>query len=257
MRIISLAVQKGGTGKTTTAVNLAAALAMQKHRVLLIDLDSQANATECLTDLTSIEPAQSIRSLFLEGRGVSALIRHSTGVPGLDFVPSHPAILIDEYFGRITGIASHMLQNALADLPAEYEFVLCDCPPNLMHFTRNALVASDFLLIPVEPEPLAVDGLRQLVTAILPDIQQQNPRLALLGVAIVNRAPGTRRYIPAAAKADIDRLVPGARLSSEVRLDQQLTQMRVHNQPVFVYAPFSNGASDYQALAAEIVQRLQ
>jgi chromosome partitioning protein len=257
MKILSIAVQKGGTAKTTTAVNLAAALALRAQRVLLVDLDSQANATECLTDLSTISPAQSIRSLFLDGASIASLIRSSTGVPRLDFVPSHPAILIDEYFGRITGVTSHLLQNALHNLPASYDFVVCDCPPNLTHFTRNALLASHYLLPVVEPEPLAVDGLRQLVTAILPDIHQQNPGLAILGVAIVNRAPGSRKYVPAAAKTEIDQLLPGARFAHEVGLDQELTQMRVHNQPVFVYAPSSKGASDYDALTNEVIQRVQ
>lgn len=254
MKTVSFAIHKGGTGKTTTVVNLSAWLAKKGKRVLLIDMDAQANATECLADLSSL--TLTLRDVLLGNRKLPDVICHFAPIPNLHFVPSTPALLLDEYWGRFTGLMPLMLKEQKESLTNAYDYVMCDCPPNLLHFTKLALFASDYIVMPVTPEPLATQGLTQLVENILPDLMKSNPLLKIGGVIVVHRVPRTRRYLPAEARAVIDHVVPGGRFSVEIPVDVNLAEMRDYHQPVCVFAEYSMGSWYFESLADEFIRRI-
>jgi chromosome partitioning protein len=257
MPVVSFAVQKGGTAKTTTTIMLGAWLALKGKKILIIDLDPQANATECLVNPLTIGSAPCLRELLLGESDIHSVIRQSSDIANLDFIPSKPTMLIDEYFGRFVGLLPHILRGKLQEVRNKYDYIFCDCPPNLLHFTKNALWTSDYIVTPLEPEPLAVDGLERLVTDILPDVYKENPDLKVGGAIIVHRAQRTRIYIPEEARQRIDSLLSsGMRFRVEIPLDQTLTQMRDYNQPACIYARNSQGSIYYEALADEFMARI-
>jgi chromosome partitioning protein len=257
MTIVSFAIQKGGTAKTTTTVMLAAWLALKRKKVLLIDLDPQANATECLVDPLAIRDDDCLRELLLGESGIDSVVHQSHDIGNLSFIPSKPRMLIDEYFGRFSGLMPHILRGKLKRIKEKYDYILCDCPPNLLHFTKNALWASDYIVVPLEPEPLAVDGLERLVSDILPDIYKENSTLKIGGAVLIHRAQRTRIYIPEEARRRIDRLLgPRMRFTVEVPLDQKLAEMRDYHQPACIYARNCQGSEYYRALADEFIVRV-
>jgi chromosome partitioning protein len=258
MTIISLAIQKGGTGKTTSAVMLSALLAKRGRKVLLIDMDPQANATECIADPQSIDKC--IGDVLLRRANISETTQATSFLPqNLFYIPSKPSMLIDEYFGHFTSIFPDTLKAQLSSIRDQYDYVMIDCPPNLMHFTKNALWASDYVVIPLEPEPLAFEGLRQFIVSILPDATVHNPNLKPGGAILVNRAPAVRKYLPEEIKNRIRQdssMGPSFLFGQEIRLDQQLAKMSLFNRPATEYAIQSNGVQDYIGLAAEFEVRI-
>lgn len=257
MPVVSFAIQKGGTGKTTTTVMLGAWLAENGHKVLVVDLDPQANATECLVNPLRIARDPCVRDLLLGDKDVTSVIHSSLHINTLDLIPSKPSMLIDEYFGRFSGLMTHILRKKLQKIRKKYAYILCDCPPNLLHFTKNALWASDYVVMPLEPEPLAVDGLERLVADILPDVTKENESLKIGGAIVIHRSQRTRIYIPAEARRRIDKLLgPKMRFRVEIPLDQTLAEMRDYHKPALVYARKSQGSSYYEALADEFMVRI-
>lgn len=260
MKILSFVIQKGGTGKTTTAVMLSAILAERGYRTLILDLDPQANATECLIDPQEVKA--SIRDVILGGKDLQSVIVTSRDINNLDFVPAVPSMLIDEYFGRFSGIIPHLLSNEIESLKKSigddyYKYVFFDCPPNLLHFTKNALFASDYVVVPMEPEPLALDGLFRFTADVLPDILTRNKNLKIGGVILIHRSQRTRKYIPEQVRSEIDRRFgPQIRFKVEIPLDQNLTLMRDYNKPALCYARTSQGCTYYEALADEFIARI-
>jgi chromosome partitioning protein len=260
MKIIAIANQKGGTGKTTTSVMMASVLAEWDHKVLLVDLDPQSSATECLVDPMRVtihigdiltDPKINLKN---------AIIQPQPMVPKLHLVPSKPTMLIDEYYGRYSGLLPLTLKQKLDTIKEEkYDFILLDCPPNLLHFTRNGLCAADLLLIPLEPEPLAVSGCRELATAVMPDIRKAyNPHIRIVGILLVWRAPRTRIYLPARAKREIDiQLGAGIRFDTEIHLDQTLAEMPANRKPANLYAKSSQGTIDYYDFVDEFILRVE
>lgn len=150
-----------------------------------------------------------------------------------------------------------LLKQELATLSEEdYNYVFCDCPPNLLHFTKLGLFASDYVIIPLEPEPLALEGLTQLVQNILPDIMKTNPSLKIGGVVIVHQAPRTRKYLPAQARAHINTILPGLLFPVEIPLDVNIADAPNYHRPVCVFAEDSMGSWYFEALADQFMQRI-
>lgn len=258
MTVVSFAIQKGGTGKTTSAVMISALLARRRHAVLLIDIDPQASATECLTDPEEIQDEICIGDV-LQGKGaIEKAIQTCDYLKRLEFLPSKPSMLIEEYFGLYSNIFADKLRIALEAIGDDYDYIIIDCPPNLLHFTKNGLWASDYVINTLEPEPLAYEGLNQFIAAILPDVRLHNPKLKPGGAILINRAPATRIYVPRRIKSRIfnnPQMGPRFLFRTEVHLDQELAKMPFHRKPASEYAS-SRGISDYAALAVEFESRI-
>ncbi len=256
MKIISFAIQKGGAGKTTSAVCVSSWLAKRGRKVLLIDMDPQSNATECLIDPDNV--GNSIGDVLLNKCSIDKAIHSVPYLPTMNIVPAKFEMLLDEYYGYFSNIYPDTLRLKLESLPKNYnyDYIFCDCPPNLLHFTKNALMASDYIVMPLEPEYLPFKGLSEFIAGVLPDIQKRNRALKLGGIILVHRAPGSRKYMPAEIRDKIDTLVPNFRFRSEIRLDQNLARMSELNQPICIFAPTSPGGSDYAALSFEFEARI-
>jgi len=221
-------------------------------------MDPQANATECVADPQTI--GKCIGDVLLRRANMVETIRAASFLPlNLFFIPSKPSMLIDEYFGHFTSIFPDTLRGYLSSVQDQYDYVMIDCPPNLMHFTKNALWASDYVVTPLEPEPLAFDGLRQFIASILPDAAVHNPNLKPGGAILVNRAPAVRKYLPEEIKTRIRQepnMGPDFLFGHEIRLDQELAKMSLFNRPATEYAMQSNGVQDYVGLAAEFEAKM-
>jgi cellulose biosynthesis protein BcsQ len=217
-------------------------------------MDPQSNATECFVDPTGLR--HSIGDVLLRRCSIQDAIIKPKSFPSIDLLPAVPGMLLDEYFGHYNGIFPDTLRTKIQPIKEEYDYIFCDCPPNLGHFTKNALMASDFLIVPMEPEPLPLRGLQEFLRNILPDLQEHNPQLNPGGVVLVHRAPGSRKYLPERIRQEIIALNPRLLFEQEIRLDQQLALMAENNAPVCEYSPDSNGARDYLGLSIEFESRI-
>ena len=249
--ILTILNSKGGVAKTTTAVNLAAALALAGYRTLLLDLDQQRSASLSLGIPRNEHPPSSA-SILLEGLPASRAIR-STSTPGLDLIPAafslaHADIALADVRGR-----ESRLRSALEPLRTEYDFILIDCPPSLSLLPINALLASDYYVVPLTPDYFAVEGLTSLFEAITM-IQTGIGKVAeLLGVAltIVDYRPQTTRGI-----VDMIRDAYGNTIFiTEIPINAPLSRAPGFGFTIFQHEPASPGAKAYRNLAAEIVDR--
>jgi chromosome partitioning protein len=247
-RLYALANQKGGVGKTTTAVNLAACLAEAGERTLVVDLDPQANATSGLG-----ERANGRSSLdLLDGIGLSRLAK-PTRFPRLDLVASRP-----ELAGAAVELArrpdgERYLADALAGVAQEYAFVFVDCPPSLGPLTVNALAAADRVLVPVQAEYYALEGLAQLVGSVELVRARLNPRLAVGGVLLtmVDRRTRLAADVAAEVRRHFGELVFRTAVPRSVRIAEAPS----HGLPVTAYDRGSAGADAYWKVAMELVGR--
>jgi chromosome partitioning protein len=249
--IISIVNDKGGVGKTVTAVNLGAALAMNGKRVLLVDLDPQASATASL-GLNGARPAVTLPEVLTEGREVAKAIISSTR-KNLDVVPGDTRmkdvnIALASRIGR-----ERILESRLAPVKVSYDFVLIDCPPSISLLTLNAIVASDYVLIPVIPDFLSVNGLVEL-QAVLKEVAQAlhvQPRVLGIVPTIVDFRNAITSEVLALLRSTYKELVT----KTEIRVNVKLREAPGFGQTIFEYDPHSTGAENYRALAEEVLQR--
>jgi chromosome partitioning protein len=238
-RIYALANQKGGVGKTTTAINLAACLAEAGERALVIDLDPQANATSGL-------------GMHVDGVPLAELTKH-TAFPNLDLVPSKP-----ELAGAVVELAQRedgerYLEQALASGTSEYDFVFLDCPPSLGPLTVNALAAADRVLVPVQAEYYALEGLSQLMQSIDLIRRRLNPSLGLGGVLLTMVDARTR--LAADVEAEVRKHFGPLVFRQSVPRSVRLAEAPSHGLPAIAYDRRSAGADAYWKVAMELVER--
>ena len=249
MRTVAIANQKGGCGKTTTAVNLAAAFSLLGKRVLLIDLDPQAHATLGLgCDPESLD--QTVYDLFTnEDAPVSEMISNGN-MEGLFLLPSN--ILLSGVELELASMESreYVLANRIKEINGSYDMCVIDCSPSLSLLTINALVASDDVIIPVQTHYYALEGLRQLLETV--DIVQRrfNENLEILGVLLTFVESRTKlsRQVQRQMREHFGNLV----FDTVIHKDVRLAEAPSAHQPVFAYAPDSNGAFEHKILAEEI-----
>src|SRR3954468_11378405 len=247
-RIYALANQKGGVGKTTTAVNLAACLAEAGERALVIDLDPQANATSGLGMRANGTSSYDL----LDGAPLADLI-HPTAFANLDLVPAKPDLAgaVGELSGRSDG--EHYLAQSLAFGSDRYDFVFLDCPPSLGPLTVNALAAADRVLVPVQAEYYALEGVSQLLESVELVKRRLNPRLELAGVLVTMVDARTR--LSADVAGELRRHFGELVFRTQVPRSVRLAEAPSHGLPAIAYDRRSAGAEAYWKVALELVER--
>lgn len=245
MRTIAIINRKGGSGKTTTAVNTAAALAEIGHHVLILDLDPQGSASEWL-DREGDD--RGLSEAYL-GRSDLARIAVETDTPGVHIVPAAPWLVTAER--TLLGEISLGISRAISRLPERWSFVLVDCPPSLSYLSIGVLMGVRELIIPVEAHAMALTGADAVIDE-LPAVQKLNPDLttAHLLPCRVTRTNHSRSVI-ATLEADYPEIVTRARIRESIKLAEAAEA----RQPITTFARTSAGSADYRAFAAELLER--
>lgn len=248
MRIIAVLNQKGGVGKTSTSVNLGAGLARQGQRVLLLDLDPQAHLTYSL-GIMAHELPRTMGAVLMQDC-VLPDVTVETG--GVDVVPASVSLAGTEV--DLAGVVGRetRLKTALAGID-EYDFTIMDCPPNLGLLTLNAMVAASELLVPVQPEFLALQSLGKLMETVKAIQNGWNPSLKLTGV-VMTRYHRHKR-LNRETRHSIKEYFGDALLDTTIRDNISLAEAPSFGKDIFTYKPRSNGADDYRNLALELLRR--
>jgi chromosome partitioning protein len=251
--ILSIANQKGGVGKTTTAFNLAAAIALRKKKTLLIDLDAQANATLAFFDSSDVQT--SMFDVFSDHAvGMDKVIR-PTKDPNLFVAPARLALakLEQQLAGQFD--APFKLKDALSPIAKDFDFILIDTPPALGILTVNALVASTHLLVPIQAAYFAIEGTDDLLETYARIRARPNPDLKVLGVVITlfDKRTNISRDTHEQIRAVFGNALFKSRISKNVRLEES----PAYKETIFSYAPKSSGAEEYRKLALEVLQRVE
>jgi chromosome partitioning protein len=250
-QVLALANQKGGVGKTTTSVNLAASLAATKRRVLLVDLDPQGNATMGVgVDKNALE--QTLCDVLLQGLDPRACLQHVENA-GIDLLPSNSDLTAAEVELMRSSGAETRLKNCLANIKQGYDFVILDCPPALNMLTLNAMVAADGVIIPMQCEYYALEGLSSLLDTIEQVRSSVNPNLKIEGLLRTMFDP--RNTLSNDVSAQLIEHFGDKVYRTIVPRNVRLAEAPSYGLPALLYEKTSRGALAYLALAGEMLRR--
>ncbi|MEQ9265085.1 MAG: AAA family ATPase [Balneolaceae bacterium] len=249
-KVISIANQKGGVGKTTTAINLAASLAAIEHPTLVIDIDPQSNTTSGL-GIDSKTVTNSIYEVMIGSADVNDSIRQ-TDLDFLDLVPAHINLVGAEIEMIDREERERILKKAIADLRDRYDFVIIDCPPSLGLLTINALTASDSIVIPVQCEYFALEGLGQLLNTIKIVRQHLNKELDIEGVLLTMY--DTRTRLSNQVAEEVKRYFDDRVFKSVIARNIRLAEAPSFGKPALLYDSTSTGSKNYLSLAREVIK---
>ena len=253
MKVISITNQKGGVGKTTSAINISFYLAKMGYKVLIVDFDPQGNATSGLgVDKNSLG---STMSDVISGSVALKDVILETEFHKLKLAPSTPILANTEIELANVGGRFSRLREALKTVSDEFDYVILDCPPSLSLLTVNSFIASDFLILPVQAEFYAMEGLGQLLESMKLVKKGMNPNIELLGV--LPTMVDSRTTLSGQVYEEIKRFFPGKVFSTPVPRNIRLAEAPSHGVPIGIYDRFSKGARAYKSITKEIVKRIE
>lgn len=248
-KIISIANQKGGVGKTTTAINLSSLLAAAEKKTLLVDIDPQANSS---SGLSVTNQQISVYDVLSDRVRISDAII-STFMPFLDLLPSNINLVGAEIELVDVEGREAKLKNALKEIGNNYDFILIDCPPSLGLLTLNALTASDSVLIPVQCEYFALEGLGQLLNTINIVKKHFNPELAIEGVLLTMF--DSRLRLSHQVAEEVRKYFGDKVYNTVIHRNVRISEAPSYGKPIILYDAISSGAKNYMSLAAELLER--
>lgn len=250
-KIIAIANQKGGVGKTTTTVNLAACLAELGKKVLLIDTDPQGNATTGLS-INKVEQEKTIYELLIGNNSIRECILRDV-YPNLSVIPANVNLAAAEI--ELIGIEDkeYILQKEIEYVKDDYDYILIDCPPALNTLTLNAMTTANAIIVPIQCEYLALEGLSDLITTINLVRERMNPELDLKG--IVFTMYDGRTVLSQQVVENVKEHFPDKIYETKIPRNVRLSEAPSFGQPITMYDPKSAGAESYKKLAQEIIAR--